>query len=232
MIPSPIVTGANLLHSKASVSAAQLYALEAQPVEMAPGIPGKILLVIAVSLRYFYGGVPFEFATSAEASLKYGMSGMDAISGQDIGISIVSGATANALQLNLNSIAQIIPLDNTSIGQPVNLYALDPGFVVGPIAIIVPDPGNTGTGYAPGDTGLIAQGSNVTGQYEIDTVDGGGGVLTLHLTAAGSGYVPATGVTTQVTTGSGDGTLLVDITVTQVTTGNGSLEIEVLYQPV
>ncbi len=74
-----------------------------------------------------------------------------------------------------------------------------------------------GTGYAPGDTGLIG-GGNGDAAYVIDTVAGGGAVATFHLTANGTGYVSGTGVATGVTTGAGDGAFTVDIT---ATTANG-----------
>lgn len=232
MIPTPIVTGANVLRSRATVSAAQLYALNTSVVEMAPGVPGKILVVFTVFLRYFYGGVPFQFLNTAEASLEYGTSGVNAFEGGDIGVAgIVNGATTSGAQLTSNNETQIIPVDATSIGQPLNLYAFNQGFLVGPIKSIAVSPGDPGAGYAPGDTGQIFQGPNETATYVVDTVDGGGGVLTLHIGAAGSKYFNAVAADTGILTGGGDGNLKVDITVAADTTGNGSLQIDVFYQP-
>lgn len=69
-----------------------------------------------------------------------------------------------------------------------------------------------GTGYAPGDTGIVG-GGNADAVYAVDTVGGGGAVLTYHLTAPGTGYSAATGVSTGVSTGAGDGGFTVNITV-------------------
>lgn len=52
-----------------------------------------------------------------------------------------------------------------------------------------------GSGYATGDTGTIEAG-NFDATYVIDTVDGGGGVVTFHLDNPGTGYIVDTGVPT------------------------------------
>lgn len=63
--------------------------------------------------------------------------------------------------------------------------------------------GFPGTGYAPGDTGTIQQGSNSSAHYRVDTVDGGGAVTAYTITNPGSGYFPAQGLNTTATSGSG-----------------------------
>jgi hypothetical protein len=67
-----------------------------------------------------------------------------------------------------------------------------------------------GSGYAPGDTGFLDQG-NGDATYVVDTVDGGGAVLTFHLDNAGTGYFVTPDDTTEVSTGGGDGGFLVNI---------------------
>ena len=68
-----------------------------------------------------------------------------------------------------------------------------------------------GTGYVPGDSGIVNTG-NANAVYVIDTVGGGGSVSTYHIAATGSGYVVANGITTTIGTGAGAG-FKVNITV-------------------
>ena len=68
--------------------------------------------------------------------------------------------------------------------------------------------GAAGTGYAPGDTGVI-NGTGAT--YTVLTVGGGGAVATFRFTP-GSGNAIANNVATTVLTGGGDGAFAVDIT--------------------
>lgn len=84
----------------------------------------------------------------------------------------------------------------------------------GPIAATnTNDPdGFPGTGYAPGDTGTIQQGSNSSAHYRVDTVDGGGAVTAYTITNPGSGYFPAEGLNT-TTSGAGE---FLQINVTEV----------------
>lgn len=75
----------------------------------------------------------------------------------------------------------------------------------GPIVALNTDPpdGSGGIGYAPGDVITVVQGTANTARYLVDTVDGGGAVLTYHQTDPGDGYYPATGVNT-TTDGAGE----------------------------
>ncbi len=90
---------------------------------------------------------------------------------------------------------------------------------------------NAGAGYAPGDTGTV--GDNVTGDgsgatYVVDTVDGGGAVLTFAITAPGTGYTPgadAGGLTP--TSGGGDGNQSINIDSVDLT-NPGSLVVDVI----
>jgi len=81
-----------------------------------------------------------------------------------------------------------------------------------------------GSGYAPGDTGTIQLG-NGDAAYEIDTVDGGGAVLTFHITAAGSGYTTGTNVGTTTTSGAGDGLFTVDTTAAAIVPATGIVDL-------
>jgi hypothetical protein len=64
-----------------------------------------------------------------------------------------------------------------------------------------------GMNYVVGDTGTVTGGNN-DAVYVVDTVDGGGGVLTLHLSNPGSSYVVAADLPTVATAGVGTGLLL------------------------
>lgn len=97
---------------------------------------------------------------------------------------------------------------------------------LGPIAASNVDVAGAGSGYAPGDTGTI-QGGATDAAYVVDTVDGGGGVLTYHLTDDGTGWGVGDGYLTTVTTGGGDGALTIDVT--EITpTGTGFLIVDVI----
>lgn len=88
-----------------------------------------------------------------------------------------------------------------------------------------------GAGYAPGDTGTITDISS-DAAYVVDTVGGGGSVLTYHLTNPGTlpGYSTEDNpLPTTPTSGAGDGNFTVNITA--ITTPiDGDLYITVLYQ--
>lgn len=86
-----------------------------------------------------------------------------------------------------------------------------------------------GAGYAPGDTGSIVSGvSLVPATYVVDTVDGGGAVLTFHINNPGNIYNVSNGVATSVDTGGGDGNLTINITA--ITPGDGTGAVTVFYQ--
>jgi len=59
---------------------------------------------------------------------------------------------------------------------------------LGAIYTINPVPDNAGTGYMVGDILTITQGSAAGGTVKVETVDGGGGILTLSLRTQGHDY--------------------------------------------
>ncbi len=83
-----------------------------------------------------------------------------------------------------------------------------------------------GAGYVPGDTFNVDVAGPTPASGVVDTVGGGGAVLTYHLTANGAGYVPAAGVATTATSGGGAG-LTIDINT--ITPANGTARIWILY---
>jgi len=90
---------------------------------------------------------------------------------------------------------------------------------------------NTGAGYAPGDTFNIiaAQGPDNT-IFTVDTVDGGGAVLTYHISTQGdSGYQTGADFNANTLTGGGVGLL---INIDSIIPGDGTLRVTVQYQVV
>ncbi len=88
--------------------------------------------------------------------------------------------------------------------------------------------GQAGLLYAPGDTFTINTGDGLAAGV-VDTVGGGGNVLTYHLTAQGTTYPVSAGVATTTTSGVGSG-LQLDITAIQsVADGDGSIWLTIPY---
>ncbi len=88
-----------------------------------------------------------------------------------------------------------------------------------------------GSGYAALDTGKMLGNSSDQPNYVIDSVDGGGAVLTFHLVSQSSSDTAGGPQNTSVTTGAGDGnfTINVDSVVEPLVGGNGTLRVTVLY---
>ena len=231
MYPSPIVTGANVYRSQAQVTAAQIANLDSTPVLLVPAMPGKTLAASLIIDRYVFGTTEYVLNSLATAQLCFnGNPNLTASGGNDILADLINGQTASQVEVLLGSGGPYASA--LCLSQGLFLTAITGGFSGGPVRTIALDPGEGGSGYAPGDTGTIAQpGSSMTAAYEVDTVDGSGAVLTLHLTAGGEKYIAANAVPTGVTTGGGDGLLLVNITITPTPTGDGIVEFDILYQP-
>lgn len=86
-----------------------------------------------------------------------------------------------------------------------------------------------GSGYAPGDTGRFVDNPDGWGfdaNYVVDTVDGGGAVLTFTITAPGTGY--GAGETTDTDGGSGSGSGFTAL-VTSVAPGDSPVKFIVYY---
>jgi len=155
-------------------------------------------------------------------------------------LNVWSGLQTNAgifSQLPMkNKFALLIPVTNSLVPDTGadTIVGADFAFVsgvqagVGPIQTLNVTSGSAGSGYAPGDTGLLDGAGNGNAEYVVDTVDGGGGVLTFHLDNNGTAYsAPTSGVTTTVEDGGGDGSLEFDITA--IYDFNGTAKIQLLY---
>jgi len=99
--------------------------------------------------------------------------------------------------------------------------------------------GAGGSGYAPGDTGTVSGAGSADATYTVNTVNGGGAVLTYTLTSQGTNYSAQSGVSTTVSTGGGNGAFTVNVlsdagsgatfNILTVTEGNGSLDVVIAY---
>lgn len=220
----PIVTGANLFRAKLVLTAADVAALDTTNYLMAPGMPGKILMPVAVIARMSnYTG---SYTTSSgEAYVVFGP---------------VFDNDKIAFVKNLQQIFADVQSDGTTLlvndgggntgdfaGDPLYIAFAGGTFVTG--AAVTATVESPGLLYAPGDTGLI-DGPGEQALYTVLTVDGGGGVLTLSV-SGGSGFRVSPGYGTEVLTGSGDGNLQVNITKI-APSATFTLEIDVIYQPI
>ncbi len=99
----------------------------------------------------------------------------------------------------------------------------------GSIATSAVTGGNAGTLYAASDTGTVSGCGAGDAAYTVNTVDGGGGVLTYTITGAGTNYIVTTGCTTSTGGGQpGVGTGF-EIDVTAIAQGNGSAIVTIPF---
>lgn len=84
-----------------------------------------------------------------------------------------------------------------------------------------------GVSYAPGDTGTVTTGS-ADATYIVNTVDGGGAVLTYTLTSAGTAYVTGTNISTA--TGGGQPGVGTGLTL-DITAGSGAVLTVTVLDP-
>ena len=69
--------------------------------------------------------------------------------------------------------------------------------------ITVPGASDASAGYTPGDVLTVSGGKLAPALVVVDTVSGGGAILTAHLSSKGSGYAAATGLSLAGGTGTG-----------------------------
>ncbi len=197
-----------------ALSAAQLRTITATPIQIvAAPVAGYAIWPIDWFLQYTFGTYPY--AGSPKVCVGY------------------AGDTTEILKAQMqyftseNLVAVDAPSESTSLyananGGAMVIFGSGGSFSVGPVATAVKAAG--GSGYAPGDTGFIDAG-NGDATYVIDTVGGGGAVLTFHLTDVGTGYAATNGVATGASSGVGTG-FTVNVTVNR---GDGSIKITLRY---
>jgi hypothetical protein len=210
--------------AKASVTlvAAQILDLDNTPVQLVAGQAGKVLLPRAITLLYAAGTHPFggegELRYYVNPALSWGVA-FDDPGHRDY---------ASQVQTLLADATDITDATNTlgalSIvsGAPIMLlsaYSLRGGIVA------TTSLGSGGTGYAPGDT---FQTNGDDGVYTVDTVDGGGAILTYTMTTPSTGIfddTPGPYNTTTLTGVGADATISFDSFVP----GNGTITVVTEY---
>jgi hypothetical protein len=253
-VPGGEVThsAANTLKTEVTLTAADLLALDATPIELvsAPGA-GKLNYVVGFLFESIAGDASFASTNPLDAyigsvgsipsptttaSLLKVSPDMNALL-RDAAVNTIDTGQLNVwsgdgFDFNADPTAPSASLEN----QPVCLYATG-AIVTGTAGAITTATRHTaGTGYVVGDTGTVSGAGNADATYEIATVDGlvgailtssknsggadyvqgdtgtintggtaatyvidsvdAGAVLTYHLTSAGAGYSPGTGVAT------------------------------------
>jgi hypothetical protein len=216
--------GGSVLSAIVDLTTAQIATLHSAPVTLvaAPGA-GLVLVPVAGSLQSLAGTEPFGVPTFVRVG--YPATDHLEISTSDPFVWSVVASEYQAIQSNS---AATPKAQAAAENAPLELFAggSDPGLTGSILTTAVNAPG---TGYAPGDTGTVVNPlAGTTALYAIDTVDGGGGVLTFHLTNNGTQYSVATGVGTTVTAGGGDGAFAIDVnTITPLS--DGVARVQVLY---
>jgi hypothetical protein len=183
----------------------------------APG-SGKTINVISATAQYKGGTAPFGASAVLPLELVFSDNlGFDIMNSN---LSPLFGNAGDSLVFDAagNTISQFEDDQGIAITQ-----AADMG-VWGPITSSSLAAG--GSGYAIGDTGTLVQDSG-DATYQVNTVDGGGGVLTYTLTSLGTSYQTLANAFT-ATGGSQPGSglgLTLAITVSTAETGHAQVDI-------
>ena len=191
--------GGGLSSATVQIDGSAISTLNSVPVELvaAPN-SGHCIVPVVWTAEYVAG--PCAYVFPGLVSLFYGAPALGAPVGAG-GIQTAfnwnsAAAPTSGWTNTIGLIGQVAPDPANVNGAAVNLAAATgDATVYGPIDTTTLNDG--GSGYAAGDTGTID--GNQYGSaaaYVVDTVDGGGAVLTYHVTDPGDGYTTATGVTT------------------------------------
>lgn len=164
-----------------TLTAGDLAVLDTVPFELvpAPGV-GRALCFIHLASSFLrngglgaVGGSSIYFA--GDAATQLGALGPAISDSVDYRQGNIAPSSYNSLDFNAANTAIVLQ----SPGAPIVVTGAigDAAFSFYP-----------GTGYAPGDTFTVDDSIGVTAEGVVDTVDGGGGILTFHLTNRGTGY--------------------------------------------
>jgi hypothetical protein len=213
-----------LLVATVNLTAAQIKTLDSVPVQLvpAPGA-GKLLVPLFFVPVFSFGTRPYQFATGGSDTLHVFWEPIGNTTQVGYSNMIVGLASAFAIQSAFFDTTDIFPgPDNESLAL-VSLSAYTNG------AIATATLGAGGAGYVANDTGTITTGSG-DATYKVLTVGGGGAVLTLSITGAGTSYAVGNGQATApggAQPGAGAG---FTVNVTAVTQGDGTLKVTTYYQ--
>lgn len=208
------------------LTTAEIAALNSSPITLvAAQGAGTVIDVVKATFQYLAGTEPFgegvelRLLLGAERvavtlNVTAGFEGLDSLL---VGLVPLVAVDAEVQALNL----PLASCENTAL----RLHASgDPG-LTGPI--LTDSLSNGGADFAPGDTFTVNNSLGGTlAAGEVDTVDGGGAILTYHRTSNGTLY-PVGQPSLTATTGIGTGAEINIDTITPLTDGVG--RVTVLY---
>jgi hypothetical protein len=192
-----------------NVTASQLHAANTSPITLvpAPGV-GKVLIVERISGVLKLGTYPYTYTSGAPQYM--------------IGTGNL-GAPTFIRQLQ-DTVESSRPGDvSTNTSSMENLPLLLKGVNYDGASIASSSLASGGSGYAPGDTGYIDPDID-SAPYTVDTVDGGGAVLTYHIDGGGGYSVASNVATTADQSGTG-----FRVNILSVAPGDGTVRVTVRY---
>lgn len=203
-----------------ALTANQINHLFSVPVTLVPA-PGAGKLINPLQATALFKANTLRFG-KAGATIATGYGSCATIAPYDLAAFVIQAVSTVEVDQTAGAYSKpSAALDN----QPLVACGLVSDFVSGgAVATSNLHAGGGGTGYAPGDTGGF---NDCTALYTIDTVGGGGDVLTYHLTNTGYECPIISNEGTFTNDGTGDGNFTVDIAT--VNPGNGSGTITILY---
>lgn len=192
------------------------------PIEVipAPG-PGKVILYGGAVAASDGGAIPYPNSSSTDGNFFY--DGSDVILNDPV--LLIANGLDDVLTGPATPVSFTTDLLLADAVDKALVFTLGNDNPNGAVATINPVPDVGGSGYAPGDQFLIGP-LNAIG--EVDTVDGGGAVLTWHLVSGGFDQSPGAGQATAKLGGGGDDALTV--TVLTITPATGTARLWIKYQ--
>lgn len=207
------------------LTSAQILALDTVPIQIvaAPGA-GAVVSPVVAAVSYTFGTKAYNTAGGAGgAYLGFNYGAVEPFTLDGTVVYDQTTASRYFAKVKDFGVEALAAVANTAV-----TLDLGDSLAAGPIVTSAKNAG--GALYAPGDTGTIDVGGPVgDAAYVIDTVGGGGAVLTYHLTSAGTAYATAVGSTT--TNGGGQPGIGTGFTVniTAVTKGDGTFTVSLYY---
>lgn len=208
-----------------NLSAAQIRSLFSSPVTLlaAPGA-GKVIQVIDAWVAYSFGTV--AFAGGGDGAF-LGYAGLDVSDFQirftDMFAQSSSQFASGLAAQESNNYYNLADCENKAV-----IISAAEDYNLGTILAKAVAAG--GSGYAPGDTGIIHKpnGSGFGGEYTVATVDGGGAILTFDVTNNLPRFIVQNGYTTEIETGGGDGAFTLNVS--SVSQGDGAARVGLGYR--